>query len=246
MEDTPYDNWENFILSKLKENNIEPKIICDLGCGIGSMCERFAKNNIEVIGIDNSFEMLMQARERALEKELDILYLQQDMISFELYGTVDLIYSSCDSLNYILEEDDLLKVFRLVNNYLEAGGLFIFDMNTPYKYKEILGEQVFAEQTDTEAYIWENFYDEEAATNEFYVSFFIQDRDKRYTRTEEFHYQRAYTINQIRRLLEVAGLEIINVYDNYTSEYYNDTTTRATFVAKEKPSPNKKYTRRDK
>ncbi|ONI40909.1 methyltransferase [Candidatus Epulonipiscium fishelsonii] len=241
MEDTPYGDWEKFILKKLKENNIIPKIICDLGSGVGEMCERFAKSNIEVIGIDNSYEMLMKARERAISKQLDILYLQQDMTEFELYGTVDLIYSSCDSLNYILEEKDLLRVFSLVNNYLEAGGLFIFDINTPYKYKEILGKQVFAEQTETEAYIWENFYDEEEAINEFYVSFFIQDKDKKYTKTEEFHYQRVYTIDEILRLLERAGLEIIGVYDNYTNECYNEVTTRATFVAKEKPTPNKKY-----
>lgn len=241
MGDTPYESWVQFIKDIVSKQGMTPKLMCDLGCGTGKMCEIFAKEGIQMIGIDNSEEMLMVARENAMEKELDILYLLQDMSEFELYGTVDVIYSACDSINYLLEEEEVFSTFKWVNNYLEKDGLFIFDINTPYKYKEVLGERVFAEQSEDSAYIWENYYDEEEEMNEYSVSFFIQDEDGRYTRTEEIHYEKAYTIEKIKSLLEKAGMELLGVYDDYTQKSCHDETIRATFVAKEKNNGNKLY-----
>lgn len=234
MEDTPYDKWIGFIESCMDEHHIVPRIMCDLGCGTGKMCEVFAERHIEVIGIDSSQEMLMVAKENAAAKEQNILYLMQNMSEFELYGTVDVIYSACDSINYLLEEEEVLSTFRWVNNYLEPGGLFIFDVNTLYKYEEILGDQTFADQTEDAAYIWENYYDEKEQVNEFIVNFFIKDEDNKYTRTEECHYQRAYTIEALKGFLEEAGLELIGIYDDYSSKPYSESTLRATFVAREK------------
>jgi SAM-dependent methyltransferase len=241
MGDTPYESWANFILERIKQHEINPRIMCELGCGTGKMVEQFAKRGIEMIGIDYSEEMLMIARENAYEKDLSILYLHQDMSAFELYGTVDVIYSSCDSMNYLLEEEQVKNMFVLVNNYLEAGGLFVFDINTPYKYKEILKDQVFAEQTEDAAYIWENTYNEEEGLNEFCVNFFIETEEGLYERTEEVHYQKAYTIETIKRLLDEAGMELVAIYDDYTMTPYHEKSQRATFVAKEKKQSGKWY-----
>lgn len=241
MGDTPYERWVQFIEDQMKKANIEPKIVCDLGCGTGTMCEMFAERGIDMIGIDCSEEMLMVARESASDKGLEILYLNQDMTDFELYGTVDMIYSSCDSLNYLLEEEEVLQTFKLVNNYLEKDGLFIFDINTLYKYENILGDKVFTEQTENAAYIWENLFDPEDGINEYAVNFFVQDEDGRYTRTEEIHYEKAYTIDTIKRLLDEAGLELIGIYDDYTDKPWQEETIRATFVAKEKYQEGKTY-----
>lgn len=241
MEDTPYEKWINFIDKTIKKEGITPKIICDLGCGTGKMCELFAEKGIDVIGIDGSEEMLMIARENAMEKGMDILYLLQDMSEFELFGTVDIICSTCDSLNYLTDEKKVLSTFKWVNNYLEKGGLFIFDMNTPYKYKNVLGDRVFAHQTEDAAYIWENYYDEETNINEFGVTFFIEDEDGRYFRTEEVHHQKVYDIEKVKKLLEEAGMELIGVYDDYTDKPYGDTTERMTFVAREKAVEGKVY-----
>lgn len=241
MEDTPYEKWVAFIEDAMKEHGITPKVICDLGCGTGTMCELFAQKGIDVIGIDGSEEMLMVARESAMEQELDILYLLQDMSAFELYGTVDVIYSACDSINYLLEEDKVLNTFKWVNNYLEKGGLFIFDLNTPYKYKTILNEKVFAEQTEDAAYIWENYYDEAQEINEYSVTFFIEDEDGKYIRAEEVHHQRAYTVERIKALLEEAGMELVGVYDDYTKAAYHEASERVTFIAKEKHVEGKLY-----
>lgn len=241
MGDTPYERWAEFISSQIKQYDIKPKIMCDLGCGTGRMCEIFARQGIDMIGIDVSEEMLMVARENAMEQGNNILYLLQDMSDFELYGTVDVIYSCCDSLNYLTEQEDVFQTFKLVNNYLEENGLFIFDINTLYKYKEVLGSQVFAEQSEDAAYIWENYYDEEEEINEFNVNFFIKDENGKYERTEEVHYQKAYSVDIIKTLLNEAGLELLAVYDDYTDKKYNDTTIRATFIAREMRHAGKYY-----
>lgn len=233
MEDTPYEKWTAFIDECMQEHQIVPHIACDLGCGTGKMCTRFAERGIEMIGIDYSEEMLMVARENAAANNQNILYLMQDMSEFELYGTVDLIYSCCDSINYLLEEEELLSTFKWVNNYLEPEGLFIFDVNTRYKYESMLGDQTFAEQTEDAAYIWENYFDQESGINEFIVNFFIKNEEDKYARTEEYHYQKAYSIETIKALLKQANLELIGIYDDYTRKPYNEKTLRATFVARE-------------
>lgn len=241
MEDTPYDKWIKFINKTIEQEGITPQIICDLGCGTGKMCELFTEAGLEVIGIDGSEEMLMVARENAMDRELDILYLLQDMSEFELFGTVDVIVSTCDSLNYLTDTQKVLSTFKWVNNYLEKGGLFIFDMNTSYKYKEVLGDKVFAQQTEDAAYIWENYYEEETGINEFGVTFFIEDEDGKYFRTEEVHHQKAYTVEEVKALLGEAGMELVGIYDDYTDKPYSETTERMTFVAREKAVEGKTY-----
>lgn len=152
--------------------NINPKLIAELGCGTGNITGRLAKEGYDMIGIDISEEMLSVARQKAVDEgDKNILYLLQDMTEFELYGTVDVILCLCDSINYITEYEDIVKVFKLVNNYLEPGGLFIFDINTEYKFKNILGENTFADSEENAAYIWQNYYDEnERITNTMLIS----------------------------------------------------------------------------
>ena len=232
MEDTPYEEWYKFIEVCVKEQGLAIKSVCELGCGTGQMTMLFAKSGCDVIGIDYSPEMLMVAQDRAFEEEVSILYLMQDMSEFEINREVDLICSCCDSINYLLEEDEVKSTFKRVEKHLAPNGLFIFDMNTPYKYKEVLGNQIFADQTDEAAYIWENFYDEEEEINEYEVSFFIKDEEGKYERTVENHYQRAYSKEYICLLLEEAGLEVIHMYDNYSRENVNDKTQRITYVAR--------------
>lgn len=232
MEDTPYEEWYKFIEDCIKEQGIVVQSVCELGCGTGQMTMLFAKKGYDVIGIDYSPEMLMVAQDRAFEEEVSIRYLMQDMCEFEIDREVDLICSCCDSMNYLLEEDEVKSTFEKVKAYLAPNGLFIFDMNTHYKYKEILGSQIFADQTDEAAYIWENFYDEEEEINEYEVSFFIKDLEGKYERTVENHYQRAYSKEYICGLLKEVGLEVVYMYDNYTKQNVSDQTQRITYVAR--------------
>ena len=133
MDNIPYEEWAEYITKLLKEYKIADGLVLDLGCGTGSMTELLAKAGYDMIGIDNAEEMLEIAMEKRAVSGHDILYLLQDMREFELYGTVRAIVSVCDSINYILEEEELLEVFRLVNNYLDPKGMFVFDFNTTYK-----------------------------------------------------------------------------------------------------------------
>jgi ubiquinone/menaquinone biosynthesis C-methylase UbiE len=235
MQDVPYEMWAEYIEAILGRFDLTPRLMADLGCGTGTITTIFAKKGIEMIGIDASEDMLTVAREKALENKVDILYLLQDMREFELYGTVDCIISLCDSLNYILKEEDLLQTFKWVNNYLNPKGLFIFDMNTEYKYKNILSTNTFAENLEDASYIWENDYDEEDEMNEYGMTFFVKKaREHAYEKFEEQHYERMYSVESIKRLIEQAGMELLDIYDAFGFEKPRKDSERIYFVAREK------------
>ena len=158
MDNVPYEEWAEYLAELLREYDIEDGLVLDLGCGTGSLTEILATKGYDMIGADGSAEMLEIAMEKKAQSGHDILYLLQDMREFELYGTVRAVVSVCDCVNYITDEKELEQVFRLVNNYLDPEGIFIFDFNTEYKYKEILGEQTIAEDREDCSFIWDNYY----------------------------------------------------------------------------------------
>ena len=158
MDNIPYEKWCKYVLEILNKYGITDGIVLDLGCGTGTFTELLALAGYDMIGIDNSEEMLNIATEKRVQSGLDILYLLQDMREFELYGTVRAIISICDSINYVLNYEELVKVFSLVNNYLDPDGIFIFDFNTKYKYKELLGDTTIAENREKSSFIWDNYY----------------------------------------------------------------------------------------
>ena len=160
--------------------------------------------------------------------DYNILYLCQDMREFELYGTVAAVYSICDSINYITEPKELQTVFELVNNYLDPGGLFIFDFNTEYKYREVIGDTVIAENRDEGSFIWENAYDEETKINEYDLTIFVPSGEKElYEKHEEVHFQRGYTLEEMKKLLEAAGMIFEKALETQIPEnVYDDIETR--------------------
>lgn len=288
MDNVPYEEWSKYVIALLKEEKIEDGLVLDLGCGTGKMTRLLAAAGYDMIGIDNSEEMLEIAREyeygemyeqgyceqddsqeemvlMEAETETDreemlsveelltidteerkkILYLLQDMREFELYGTVRAVISICDSMNYLLEEEDLLQVFRLVNNYLDPGGIFIFDMNTRYKYANMLGETTIAENREEGSFIWENYFDEEEDINQYDLTLFIRDEDDRYSKYEETHYQRVYDLEVVKALLKEAGMEFVAAYDAFTKEPVREDSERIYILAREHV-PGKKVFREDK
>ena len=199
------------------------------------MTEILAQSGYDMIGVDNAEEMLEIAIEKRMKSGLDILYLQQDMREFELYGTVKAIVSVCDSVNYILEEEELEEVFRLVNNYLDPGGVFIFDFNTVYKYREILGDQTIAENREECSFIWDNYYYEEERINEYELSLFIREGDSElYRKYQETHFQKAYDLETMKRLITQSGLEYITAYDAFTKEAPTRVSERIYVIARER------------
>lgn len=233
MDNIPYEKWGEYLIGLLREYEIEDGLVLDLGCGTGSMTEILAKNGYDMIGVDNADEMLEIAMEKREESGYEILYLLQDMREFELYGTVRAIVSICDSVNYITEPDELIEVFRLVNNYLDPKGVFIFDFNTLYKYKEILGDRTIAENRDECSFIWDNYYYEEEKINEYELSLFIQEEEDLYRKYEEIHYQRAYTLEEMKSLIERSGLEFVAAYDAFSKKAPTDHSERIYVIARE-------------
>ena len=230
MDNVPYEEWGEYLNTIFKENGIEDGLLLDLGCGTGKLTRYMSKKGYDMIGVDYSYEMLDIAKGHSGD---EILYLLQDMREFELYGTVRGIYSACDSVNYILEEDELRTVFELANNYLDPGGLFVFDINSPYKYRELLADNTFAENRDEGSFIWENFFDEEDEINEYDLTLYIKGEDENFQRFQEVHYQKCYELSTIKRLLEEAGMEFVAAYDAYTKDPVSEESEKILIIARE-------------
>lgn len=233
MDNIPYDEWCDYLISLLGEAGIRDGLVLDLGCGTGSLTERLAVRGYDMTGVDVSGDMLQLALEKRERSGLDILYLLQDMREFELFGTVRAVVSICDSINYLLTAEDLVKVFCLVNNYLDPAGIFIFDLNTEYKYRELLGAGTFAEDREDSSFIWENEYRAAERMNEYDLSLFIREESGLYRKYRETHYQRAYSLNEVKSALKEAGMEFVAAYDAFTRDPVRENSERIYIIARE-------------
>lgn len=254
MDDTPYEEWCEFLIALFRKYGVddiskkkgrkedganlsqERNSVLELGCGTGTLTELLARKGYDMIGVDNAQEMLQIASEKREKSGLNILYLLQDMREFELYGTVGAVVSVCDSLNYLLEEDDILQTFRLVNNYLYPQGIFIFDFNTVYKYAVVIGDATIAENREDCSFIWENYYHEEQEINEYDLTVFAAEgenvQDVVFRRFQEVHYQRGYRLEQMRELLARAGLDFVEALDADTHRGVTAESERIYVVAR--------------
>ena len=215
----PYDDWIDRVEGIWRKNNLMPKLVLDLGCGTGAVTTRFKARGYDMIGIDLSPDMLAQAQ--AKPESEGILYLNQDMRAFELYGTVDAVICLCDGINYLLTEEDLAATFGMVNNYLNPGGLLVFDLKTEKCFSG-LGNQTFADQSPDAAYICENQYDSQTQTCQFTITLFYKTQNNLFRRSEETHRQRAYSPHAIEEAITKSGLRFVEYIpgNEQTWDYY--------------------------
>ncbi|MCI8543053.1 class I SAM-dependent DNA methyltransferase [Acetatifactor aquisgranensis] len=245
MDEVPYEHWGERIDRLIQKYGVskperdtegllesERNLVVDLGCGTGTLAELMYAKGYDMIGVDASECMLNVAMEKKEKSGSEILYLQQDMRELELYSTVGTIISVCDAINYILDEEELLTVFSLVNNYLFPGGVFIFDFNTDYKYREVIGDATIAENRGDCSFIWDNFYDAEEGINEYDLTVFVREEGGLFRKFEETHYQRGYSLEQILRLTKQAGLAVVEAMDADTGEAVTEKSERIYLVAK--------------
>ena len=228
MTDTPYKRWAGYIDAVFRDYNVPPDgLVLDLACGTGTMAFLMAQKGYELIGVDASEDMLSEAHGKMQENtpQKGVLFLNQDMKELELYGTVDAAYCVCDSLNYILKDEELEQVFKNVELYLNPGGVFVFDLKTIVKYRQ-MGNNTYHDITEKSSYLWKNFYDEETSINEYYVRFLIHGEEY----FSETHLQRGYSVETVTRIARRAGLKVLAVYDNYTYDSFRPDSERYTFV----------------
>ena len=228
-DDVEYEKRADYVDLLVKKHfDGKAQLLCDLGCGTGSMCEFLSLKGYDCIGIDNSDTMLSVALQKHANK--GILFLNQSICDFELFGTVDVFISTLDTVNYIIESRDIHNMFSLVNNYLNPGGIFIFDVNTLYKFENILGNNTFVFEKDNVFYTWENYYEEEFL--DFYLNFFVKDTTGKYTRFSEQHSQKYHSCEFLSYCAEKADLSFVGMYGDMNTQKPADDEERIFYVFK--------------
>lgn len=216
MDNIPYEEWGSYLYGLFKKYSVKEGTLIELGCGTGTLSLIMAKYGYKIIGIDNSIDMLTIAAAKT-EQQSNITLLCQNMQELELGNVYDGFYCLCDSLNYLLSKEDVLRTFKKIKQYLKKGGVFIFDLKTPYFYETILGDQVFCDHQPDCSYIWENNYFKEERINQYELTFFTQKSGSElFERFTEVHHQYAFYISEIADLLSQSGLEYITAYDAFT------------------------------
>ena len=232
MSGVPYDKWVKQIEKIWKTYDFKPVTVLELGCGTGNMAYRFAGRAYDMTAVDFSEHMLSVAAEKNPSLHEKILFIRQDIRDLDLYGTVDAMFSVFDCMNYMTREEDLTKIFLSARNYLNPGGIFIFDMNAEKKYARISDEGPMSGVFEDVSFIWENSYDKKGKINECAAHFFIREDADIYKKYTEYHYQKAYEIKKIAGLIVESGLTVINILDAATMKKYTSDSERVYIVVK--------------
>ncbi len=218
MQEIDYKKFVDYYQKLFEKFGCQPELVLDLGCGTGNITLEMADRGYDMIGLDASPEMLEIAMEKARERNREILFLQQDMSAFELYGTVGAMVCALDGVNYLTEEGQLKEMLRLLHYYLDPGGIFIFDLNTEYKFKHILDGKTFIYDTEDAYCAWSNEYDEEEKICYFDLNFFFKNPDGSFTRRDEYQEERSYSIEEIKEAIRDCNLTCLGIFDNLSME----------------------------
>ena len=229
MNDFDYEEWFNYIEDIFKKYKKNPKNILEMACGTGNLSYQFVENGYKLTCFDLSDEMLSQADDK-LKGYRNVKIFKQNMIDFNFKEKFESVISICDSINYILKKEELVDTFKNVYEHLEDGGIFIFDINSYYKVKNILGNNIFIEDREDIFYSWENSFDRESNICDFYLTFFMRENEV-YKRFDEHHRERAYTIGEVLEALKIAGFKTNHIYDCFTFDTPIEKTERINFIS---------------
>ncbi len=208
MGDFDYDALVEFYESVYNKYNKSVKSVVDLACGSGVLTARLEKRGYDITAVDISEEMLAEARERLSE---NALILCQDMCELDLYTTYDAVLCSLDAINCLHSDDDVARALARVNLFLENDGVFIFDINSAHKLKNIYPANTFTFESDLVYCIWESFLEDDLI--DFELTFFEEGEDGRYTRYEDCITQRVYETEQMEMLIKRSGLKLLETRD---------------------------------
>lgn len=225
--DVNYGDYLQYISDKIE---IKGAKILDLGCGTGDLSILLSKNGASVIGLDISPEMLALASHKAEKAHANVFYTCQDMTSFSTGHVYDAVISTFDCLNYITTKAGLLRAFTSVARELKEKGVFLFDMNSEYKFKEIYSDNSYVLEADKVFCAWQNFYDEKSKLCDFYINVFAEENGS-YKRYYEEQTERMFTLDDIKTCLKKAGLKFIDVFSDYNSSKIDEKTERYYIIA---------------
>lgn len=233
-ENVSYQKRADYFWKLIQKFKSSGPILLDLACGTGSLSAALARRGCDVIGVDASEDMLLQAREKtAAHPEWGVLYLCQPMTQLDLFGTVDTTICALDSINHLTEPELVRQTFQKVSLFTAPGGLFLFDVNTPYKHREILGSHCYIYEFEDLFCAWQNFFEEETCTVTMQLDFFSA-KNKHYVREQEYIRERAYTQEELSRWLEEAGFDLLAVYGEDSLEPPEPDCQRWIFAARKK------------
>lgn len=227
--DVDYDAWCDRLEELFANFGRKPEIVCELGCGTGSITSRLAKRGYSMIGIDLSTDMLDIARQKC--EGTNTLLLNQDMTAFELYGTVDVVICTLDGVNYLTEDGDFEKMLDCCKLYLNPDGLLIFDINTEYKIKKVIAPETFIYETEDVFYTWQSELDGDLC--DYFLTFFVKNGES-YKRIDEVHTQRIYRNDYILSALASHGFCVLGSFDGIYGKSPTDSTPRIMYLAKKK------------
>ena len=231
-ENVDYRKTADKICSLLSLNGVDVGLLLDLGCGTGTLSFLLEKKGYDIIGIDASDDMLAEANEKKYEKNSSALFLCQKMEELDLYGTIDCAVCCLDTLNHLDHIEKVREAFRQVSLFMNMNGVFIFDINTVHKHRDILSDNTFVYDMDDVYCIWQNTYDSDKKRTAIDLDFFIKEEDGAYSRYSESFCEYAYETDEILSILKECGFAILGCYDDYTDNAVTDTTQRITVVAK--------------
>jgi SAM-dependent methyltransferase len=251
MDNLPYTDWLRFIDS-CWERYGKPKTLVDLGCGTGSLAIPLAQNGLQVTGIDLSEDMLAVAQNKSQSiSGVNIAWVQQDMREWELHEQVDAAVSFCDCLNYILEEAEIVQAFRQTYQGLRSGGLFIFDVHTPYLLISYAETQPFFMNEEDIAYIWTSELEDETCEISHELTLFVREdngknsysidrspKEPKFLRFEETHVQRGYRLDWLKRQLLEVGFVDVECFGDFRFEPVHAETERAFFICRKPKEAN--------
>lgn len=206
--------------------------LLDIACGTGSISEEMSKLGYDVIGVDVSESMLNIALDKKFESGLNIQYVKQDMRYLDMYGTLDNILCVLDSLNHLSSLEDIKKTFERVSLFAEPNGLFIFDMNTIYKHREILSNNAYIYETDNVFCAWENYYNPQDNRVDITLNFFERDSKNTYQRYLEEFSEWAFNVDNIINIINSVGLKLLAMYDDNTFNPVHEKSERIIFVTR--------------
>lgn len=228
-----YTAKADYLCEIFKKSNHKTGYVLDLACGTGTLTAELKKRGLDIYGVDASFEMLAEANQKASEENLDILFLCQKMQTLDLFGTINTCVCTLDSINHLIGRNQVQKTFDRVSLFMEKDGIFVFDVNTVYKHRNILGNNTFIYDTDKVYCVWQNTYNDSDNSVTIDLDFFIPE-NKIYYRCSESFKEYAYPIEDIVKMLDTSGFDVTGIYCDMTFEAPHDDTQRITFAAKKR------------